>query len=212
MLGAKPRKAKTMKMKFAAIAAALLALVSMAPSALAQASSGTISTKGPYAEADIYSTDASGIYREIYVYSSTATTKQPGGPPAGSAVTYAYYIISDTNTGAFDEGFGYINGTLTEGKKFSSASLVASGTLVSFFDGSAHAADLSLDFTPSGPAENVSYVEHISFGTLKFVFKFAGTFVRASLGGSASLDGVGLDSEFFADFGSTKSSSLTISK
>src|SRR5262245_52992865 len=144
-----------MRTKFAVMAAALLALVCLAPAARAD-STGTISTKGPYAEADVYSIDANGIYWEVYVYSSTASNKAPGGPATGSAVTYAFYVIYDTNTGAFDEGFGYIDGTLSVDKKLTSASLSASGTLTSFFDGSTHSVDLDLDFTSDGPAETVN--------------------------------------------------------
>ena len=146
-----------MKMKVAAVAVAMVALVSLVPSTLAQAaSSSTISTKGPFAGADIYSIDANGICREVYVYSSTVATKSPGGPAVGSAVTYAYYYVVDTTTSPetiLDAGFGYIDGTLTVAKKLTSASLSASGTLTSFVDSSSHSVAADLDFTPSGPAQ-----------------------------------------------------------
>jgi len=200
-----------MRIKIAVVAAAFLTVMSLDSAAQAQASSGTISTKGPFAEADIFGVDSSGIYREIYVFSSTSTNHSPGGPSTGSAVTYAYYLIVDANTGTFlDEGFGYLDGTLTVGKKLDSASLTATGTATSFFDSSTHSVDVDLTFTPSGPLQTTSYVEHVSFGTIKFVVKFAGTLANALLSGSASLDDVALDTVYFADFGSSKSSQLTV--
>jgi hypothetical protein len=204
-----------MKTKVLAVAASLLTLMSLAPAALAQASSGTIATKGPFAEADIFSVDASGILREVFIFSSTSTDKSPGGPATGSAVTGAFYLIVDTNTDTLlDEGSGFIDGTLTVAKKLTSASLSASGTLTSFIDGSEHDIAVDLAFTPNGPPENESDIQHISFGTIKLVNKFSGTFVPADLtsDSSASLDGVALDSLSSAEFGSTKSSTLTISK
>jgi hypothetical protein len=90
-----------MKTTLASIVVAFVIMVSLASSAFAQVSSGTISSKGPYVDADIYSTDPNGIYREIYVDASTTTDHHPGGPPAGSPFVFVIYFIEDTITGTF---------------------------------------------------------------------------------------------------------------
>ncbi|HWE39851.1 MAG TPA: hypothetical protein VG406_25095 [Isosphaeraceae bacterium] len=200
-----------MKVIHAFLIAATMA-AGLAQPAFGQASSGTVSSKGPFLDADIFSVGSDGVYREIYVDAGASSNHQPGGPPAGSAFVFVIYVTQDAS-GNFDEGFGLIDGTFTIDKKLTSGSITASGTVYSLFDGSPHTVSVSLDLTPSGPALDESYVEHISVGTLKIVNKFSGTDVPATASGDGSIDGVDLGSfsEYFADLGSSKSSTLTIS-
>jgi len=184
-----------------------------ASAALAQASSGTISSKGPFVDADIYSTDSNGIYREIYVDASTSTNHQPGGPPANSSFTFVEYFTYDSNTGSYDAGYGYIGGTFKVAANLASASLTASGTAYSVYDNSPHTVTLDLSLTASGPKMTESVVEHFSVGPVKYVNKFMGTDQPATAAGDATLDSVDLGTfnQYFADIGSSKSSQLTIS-
>jgi hypothetical protein len=203
-----------MKTTLASVAVALLLVMSLASPAMA-GSTGTVSSKGPFTEADIYSVDSKGIYREIYVYGSTSTDHQPGGPPAGSLFAYVVYLVIDTNTNTFiDEGIGIVDATPVVGKKLASATLTASGTAYSFVDNSPHTVTVDLDFTADSAVETESYVEHISVGTAKVVVKFAGSIVDSSSAttGDATLDGVDFGSlnVYFSDFGVTKSSLLTV--
>jgi hypothetical protein len=203
-----------MKTTLASVAVALLLVMSLASPAMA-GSSGTISSKGPFTEADIYSVDSSGIYREIYVYASTSTDHQPGGPPAGSLFAYVIYLVVDTNTNTLiDEGSGLVDATPVVGKKLGSASVTAAGTAYSFIDNSAHTVSVDLNFTADSPVETESYVLHFSVGSAKLVEKFTGSIVDSSSAttGDATLDGVDLGSlsVYFSDFGVTKSSALTV--
>jgi hypothetical protein len=204
-----------MKRAFASIAVAFLSVVSLAQSALA-GSSGTVSSKGPFAEADVASIDSKGIYREIYVFASTSTDHQPGGPSAGSPFAFAVYVVVDTNTNTLiDEGIGTIDATFSVAKKLGSASISASGTILSLFDNSPHTVTVDLSLTADAPAETASEIVHITVGTAKIVQKFNETFVDSSNAttGDASLDDVdfGNFTTFFSDFGVSKSSMLTVS-
>jgi hypothetical protein len=204
-----------MRIRVASIvgAVAFLVVMSLVPSAMAT-STGTVSSKGPFLDADIYSVDSNGIYREIYVAAGTTTSHQPGGPPANSPFVFVEYVVVDTTTNTLlDVGGGYIDGTFTVAKFFGSGSVSASGTVYSFIDGSAHTVSVDLSLTASGsPSEN-SYVEHFSVGTIKNVFKFSGTDQPATATGDASLDDVDLGSfsENYADLESSKSSTLMVS-
>jgi hypothetical protein len=200
-----------MKTAVASLVVAFLGMISLVSSALA-GSTGTISSKGPFVDAAIYSVDSSGNTTEIYVDASTATDHQPGGPPAGSTFVFAEYVVFDTTGALIDYGYGYIDGSFTVAKKLTSGSVTASGTVYSAVDGSAHTVDLSLTLTPSGPSSTESYVEHFSIGPVKYVYKFSGTDQPAIASGDASLDGVDLGSfsQYWADLGTSKSSQLQI--
>jgi hypothetical protein len=202
-------------MRITTIAAALLALVTLVPSTWGQASTGTISIKGPFAEADILHFDPNtNLNHEVFVLSSTAAIKVPGGPAVGSAETIALYAIYDATTGVVsDSGSGFIDGTLSVADNHSSASLVASGTLTSsVLPNTTLTVAFDLGFTPNGPAEHLSAIEHITIATQKVVLKADETLVPSNLSGTATLGGVTLDQVIFADFGKTKSTTLTISK
>jgi hypothetical protein len=210
----KASKGRTMKITLASVvvAVAFLVVMSLAPSAMAT-STGTVSSKGPLLDADVSSTDSNGIYREIFVEAGTTTSHTPGGPPANSPFVFVEYFYSDPNTGVFDAGSGFIDGTFTIAKNLTTGSVTASGTAYSFYDGSAHTVTVDLSLTASGSAFTESYVEHRSVGTIKNVFKFSGTDQPATATGDASLDGVDLGSftSNFADLQFTKSSVLTVS-
>jgi hypothetical protein len=184
----------------------------LASPAFGQASTGTVSSKGPILVADIFSVGTDGAYREIFVEAGTTTDHQPGGPPAGSSFIFVIYFTVDA-AGNSDEGAGYIDGSFAIDKHLTSGSVTASGAVYSSVDGSPHTVSLGLDLAPSGPAIDESYVEHRSMGTLKLVTKFSGTRVPATATGDAALDGVDLGdfSQYSAELGSTRSSTLTIS-
>ena len=202
-----------MMIKHAMFAAVSLALLGLPQAATAQNSSGQINSKGPFVEADIYSYDADGIYREIYVYTSTTTDHQPGGPPYNSTFAIVFYDIYNTITGQYDFGSGFLDApTLSVDKKLVFGSLNASGTAYSFIDGSAHTVSLALRFAPNGPQITSSGIRHFTVGSMKYTNKYSATYYNAPPTGNASLDGFdfGNFGTNFADYGIAKSASLTI--